>query len=131
VLATALYLAALICAWGFISLATNSDVIVERVGPLLGPLIAGTATLIVCAGCLAQLRNQTGWLVPLVTGAAVYLGAPGCAALVVMVTRADAAAGLLFFAARASSPFVPAAAIIACLVVLLVPLVRGTGRSAP
>jgi len=131
VLATALYLAVLICAWGFISLATTSDVIVERVGPLLGPLIAGTATVIVCAGCLAQLRNQAGWIVPLVTGAAVYLGAPGSAALVVMVTRTDAAAGLLFFAARATSPFMPAAAIIACLVVLLVPLARVAGAPAP
>ncbi len=131
VLATVLYLALLIFIWGFISLITNTDVINERVGPLVGPVIAAASTVLVFAGCMVQLRNQRGWLVPIVTAAAVYLGPPLIAALVVAFDRVDLVVGLLFFAARATSPYVPAAAIIGGLLVLLVPLVRGSAAPTP
>lgn len=129
VLATVLYLALIICVWGFISLLTNTDVISEQVGPLIGPVIAASATVIVFAGSLTQIRNGSGWLVPIVTAAGVYLAPAIIGALIVVVSSADPAAGLLFFAARATSPYVPAAAILATVVVLLVPLIRS--RDSP
>jgi hypothetical protein len=125
VLAIVLYLALVICAWGFVSLLTDTDIIPERVGPLIGPIIAATATVIVFVGCLAQIRNGRGWLVPVVTGASVYLVPAVLGALIVVVSRADPAAGLLFFAARATTPYIPAAAVIAAVVVVLVPFASG------
>lgn len=129
-LATVLYLALIICVWGFISLLTNTNVISERVGPLLGPVIVATAAVIVFAGCLARIRNHNGWLLPVVVAASVYLAPAIIGAFVVVVSQADLAAGILFFAARATSPYVPAAAIIGAALILLVPFVRGRAVSA-
>ena len=127
VLATVLYLALLVCAWGFTSLITDSDVITENVGPLLGPVIAGVSCVLVFAAVMAQVRNGRGWVVPVVVTAAVYLLPSLIAAVVVALDRVDVAAGLLFFAARETGPFVPVAAIVAGLLVAVAPLVLRTG----
>ncbi len=57
----------------------------------------------------------------LIAAAAVYLAAPLARAMVVAIDRADVASALLFAAARATGPFVPAAAVVAALLVLAVP----------
>lgn len=124
VLATVLYFALLICTWGFISLVTDSDVVEARFGPLIGPTMVAIATVIVCGGCLARIRNPSGWLLPVVIAAGVFLAPAIIGAAIVTVTRVDLAAGLLFFAARITSPYVPAAAIIAALMVIFIPLAR-------
>jgi hypothetical protein len=129
VLSTVLYLACLICAWGFISLLGNTDVIADPVGPLVGPVIAGTASVLLLLGVLAELhagRPGLPWIGAIVTGLVVYLGAPLAGAIVVAFGRGDPVAGLLFFAARATGPYVPAAAILAFAVALLVPLVTAS-----
>ena len=127
VLSTVLFLALLVCAWGFTSLITNRDIIDEKVGPLIGPVIAGVACVLVFAAMMVQLRNGRGWLVPLVTAAAVYLLPSLVASTIVALDRVDAAAGLLFFAARVTGPFIPAGAIIAGILVALAPAVTRAG----
>ncbi len=125
-----LYLALVICAWGFVSLVTDSDVIQEDVGPLIGPVIVALSCVLVAVGALFQLRNG-GRLLPVVIAAAVYLLPSLVAAAVVAFDRVDAATGLLFFAARVTGPFVPVAAILAGTIVWTAPAVLRPRRTRP
>ncbi len=122
ILAAVLYLALLICVWGFLSLATGLDVIAEPVGPLVGPVMAAVSTVLVFVGTMLRLSNDRGSLLPLVVVAVVYLASALVASVIVAFDRVDPLAGLLFFAAQVTGPFVPAAAIVAGLVVLVAPL---------
>lgn len=130
-LGTVLYLAVVICAWGFVSLVTDSDVISEDVGPLIGPVIVGLSCVLVATGALFQLRNGEGWLLPILVTVAVYLLPPLLAASLVALDRVDVAAGLLFFAARVTGPFVPIAAILAGALVLAAPAALRPRRTRP
>lgn len=126
-LSAVLYLALLICVWGFISLLSEQDVVAEPVGPLVAALIPAVSTAIVLVAVLLRLRDRRprlAWLPAVASAAAVYLGAPLVAASVLAFDRVDAAGGLLFFASRATGPFVPAAAVLAGAMVLVAPLVR-------
>ncbi len=127
VLTAVLYLALVICVWGFISLLAGEDVVAEPVGPVVAGVIPATATLVVLVAVLLRLRDRRprlAWLPATVSAVAVYAGAPLVAASALAVDRVDAAAGLLFFAARVTGPFVPSAAVLAGLLVLVAPLVR-------
>jgi hypothetical protein len=131
VLATVLYLACLICAWGFISLLTETDVVTEPVGPLIGPIMAGLASVLVLFCTLFTLRNARAvlsWTGALIAGVSVYLLPALVAAVIVALGRVDFAAGLLFFAARVTAPYVPIAALIAAAIVLVAPLVSSGRR---
>lgn len=136
VLATVLYLSCVVCAFGFISLATDTDVIDEPdVGPLIGPVMVGVACTLVLVAVLFELRalrdGRPRWLRGVVTGLAVYVVPPLVAAGVVAFDRVDAAAGLLFLAARLAGPYVPAAAILATALVALLPPVLFSTRRMP
>jgi hypothetical protein len=127
VLTAVLYLALVICAWGFISLLAGVDVVAQPVGPLVAALIPAVSTAIVLVAVLFRMRDRQprlAWLPAALSAASVYLGAPLVAASVLAFDRVDAAAGLLFFAERVTGPFVPAAAVLAGVMVLVAPLVR-------
>jgi hypothetical protein len=134
VLSTVLYVALVIAVWGFITLATGSDVVWESgVSPLAGPSMVAAASAVVVLSVLFSLRGFTGRppvARAMIAGALVYLLAPAVGGIIVGLDRVDAAAALLFAAARATGPFVPAAAIVAVLLVLAVPPVLALGDRA-
>lgn len=131
VLCTVLYFALLVAVWGFISLLTERDVVEEAgVAPLAGPAMAVAASAVVFLSVLFALRRFTGRPPmgrALIAAAAVYLAAPLAGAMVVAIDRADVASAFLFAAARATGPFVPAAAVVAALLVLALPPVLALG----
>lgn len=128
-MASVLFIACLICAYGFISLLAGIDVIPEgHDGPLIGPIMAAMASGIVLVGVLAALSRRGSlrrpqWSIVIVTAALVYLLPALFGSLVVAFDQADAFAGVLFFAARATGPFVPSSAALAFVIVLVTPLV--------
>jgi len=131
VLCTVLYFALLVAVWGFISLLSGRDVVGEAgVAALAGPAMVVAASAVVFLSVLFALRRFSGRPPigrALVTAATVYLAAPVAGALVVAIDQADVASALLFAAARATGPFVPAAAVVAALLVLAVPPVLALG----
>lgn len=137
--AAVLFGALSVCADGFLSLATGLDPIAEPVSPLIGPAMAALSGLIVLLSTLLGIgsprrRPSRPWMLRgLVTGLLVFALPTAVGAVLVVLQRGDGVAGLLFFAARATGPFVPAAAIIAFVVVLLVPVALAVAerRSAP
>ena len=124
-----LYGACLICAFGFISLATGIDVIPRSSAPglvetMVGPTMAAIAIVIVFLAVLLALTPQpvtASWLRAIACAAAVYLLPPLAAAAAVAFADASAFVGLLFFVARVGGPFMPAAAALAGLVVFVTP----------
>ncbi len=131
VLAMVFYLACLICAWGFISLLSETDVIAESVGPLVGPIMAGLASVLTFFCTLFSLRNARtalSWPEAVIAAASTYLVPSLIGGAIVAFDRADLTAGLLFFAERATGPYIPAAAILAAAVVLVAPTVGGARR---
>jgi hypothetical protein len=128
-MAAVLFVACLICAYGFISLLAGIDIIPEgNDGPLIGPIMAAMASGIVFVGVLAALSRpgslrRPQWAIVVVTSALVYLLPALFGALVVAFDQTDAFAGVLFFAARATGPFVPTSAALAFVLVLVTPLV--------
>ena len=64
-MAMVLYGALLGCVYGFISLLTGRDVISEPdVGPLIGPVMAAVACVLVFVSVLMSLRPRSGPLRP-------------------------------------------------------------------
>ncbi|MHB1171404.1 MAG: DUF6121 family protein [Lacisediminihabitans sp.] len=135
VMATVLYGAILGFAYGVISLLTGRDVISEPdVGPLIGPVMAAVACVLVFGSVLMSLRPRRGplrlpWGRAVTTAIAVYLLGPAVGALLVAVGRANAFSGLLFFGGNITGPFVICSAIVALPLVLAVPLLASRGQT--
>lgn len=131
-MAMVLYGALLGCAYGFISLLTGRDVISEPdVGPLIGPVMAAAACVLVFVSVLMSLRPRSGplrlqWARAVTTSLAVYLLGPTVGAILVTVTHGNVFSALLFFTANATGPFVIASAILAAPVILGTPLLAST-----
>jgi len=121
VLATATYLASLIALWGFTSLVLDEDVITDPdAGVLLGPSMAAAATLVVLAALWRlRARPAAGW-----TAVAASTGVYGAMLIVGLAGRTLAtgtpAAGLVFAARYATSPFVVLPALAAGVTVVAV-----------
>lgn len=134
IMAAVLYGALLGAAYGMISLATNQDVITEQdVGPLLGPVMAASACVLVFVSVLMSLRPAGGplrlpWTRSIMTAIGVYLLGPVVGAIIVAFDRGDFFAALFFFAQSVTGPFVVASAIIAIPVVLFAPLLASSSN---
>ncbi|MEO7123221.1 MAG: DUF6121 family protein [Lacisediminihabitans sp.] len=131
-MAAVLYGALLGAAYGIISLVTNQDVITEQdVGPLLGPVMAGFACLLVFISVLFSLRPAGGplrlsWVRSVMTAIGVYLLGPAVGAIIVAFDRGDMFAALFFFAQSITGPFIVASALAAIPVVLFAPLLASS-----
>ncbi len=131
-MAAVFYGALLGAAYGIISLVTNQDVITVRdVGPLLGPIMAATACVLVFVSVLLSLRPRGDsprlpWLRAVMTALIVYLFGPVVGGVIVMFDRGDGFAGLFFFAQSVTGPFIAASALAVIPVVLFAPLLAST-----
>jgi len=113
------YVAAVIAAWGLISLVLDVDVISEkRAGPLLGPSMVLCAAIVVFLS-LWTLRNWRSLVGPaLGATASVYLVMLVIGAIGYSYTQRDVTWLVLFTARYATSPFVIAAALLGGLSVV-------------
>ena len=133
-MATVVYGALLVAIDGFVSLLTDRPVIVEPdAGPLIGPVMAIVALLIVFFSILGGLRpTDAAPSLPvgraLVTAAAVYLFSPLVGATAYAVGQPQLLTAILFFARYLASPFIIASALLAGVVVLFLPLL-GAARA--
>lgn len=125
VFATVLYAALLVAAFGMISLVTNLDVIADRsAGPLVGPTMAGVATVILLIMLLIlgvntppdKQRVVVGFAVA--TGIAAYGLFIATGAILVAAGNGDPFAVLLFAGSMLASPFALAVGVLAFVVAL-------------
>jgi hypothetical protein len=128
-LAAVLYGAILMAVDGFVSLLADRSVISEPdAGPLIGPIMAVVALAIVFVSVLGGLRPTSARpSIPagraVVTGVLVYLLSPLAGAIVYVVGQGRLVTGALFFVKYLGSPFVIAAAALAIVAILLLPLI--------
>ncbi|MBX3091869.1 MAG: hypothetical protein KF801_05100 [Cryobacterium sp.] len=126
-MATVLYGAVLVALDGFLTLLTNRDVVAERdAGPLVGPAMAVTALAVVFVSVVGGLRPASGpRRIPvgrsLATAFIVYLLGPVAGSIVYVSGQEHLASGVLFFGRYLASPFVICSAVLAGLVILLLP----------
>lgn len=134
IMAAVLYAALLVAIYGIISLITGQDVVTaHNVGPLLGPVMAVAACVLVFVSVLLSLRPSGGpfrlpWARSVMTAIAVFLLGPAVGAIIVAFAREDIFAGLFFFAQNVTGPFVAASALAAIPVVLLAPLMASSNN---
>ena len=119
VFVTVTYLAALVAASGFLSLALDRDVIdYPDAGPLLGVVMVVASGVVVWLGCSRATHRERPWSIALLTAlssfaALVLVGAVGYGLI-----RASLGWVVLAAAHFALSPFTIAAAILSGLAVL-------------
>lgn len=134
IMATILFVALLVAVYGVISLATGLDLISDPdISPLVGPVMAAFACVVVFVSVLQSLRPRGGslrlpWARSITTAIALYLLGPLLGALLVTIDQADFFAGLLFFVHVATGPFIPASAVIAIPMVLFAPLLAASSN---
>lgn len=126
---TVVYVALLVGSYGFISLATDQDVISEPdAGPLIGPAMVIVACIVVFVAVLRGLPTARGAVrLPVarsVTAAlSVYLVGPAVGATLYALGRHQAFTAVVFFFHNLGSEFVIASALIALIVVFVLPIV--------
>lgn len=112
VLATVVYLAAVVALWGVLSLLLDREVVdYPDAGPLLGPAMAVVAALATWLALVRSRRSRSPW--PW-TAAAVVLSAAG------MLLAAVIGYGVVAAPHFALGPFVPGAAVLSGVTVLAV-----------
>ncbi|THG30435.1 hypothetical protein E6C70_15505 [Glaciibacter flavus] len=139
--ATALYLALIVAAFGFISLLADVEVVSEPdAGAFVGPTMAAASLLLVAVVLVVSgvrvppARQRISIGTALLTGLgayAVYLLVGG---VLLAASSGEAVTGVLFLGANLGSPFPVAVGILAVLIVvayLAVLVARGHGASRP
>lgn len=127
VLATVVYLAALIALWGFTSLALDVEVVGEAdAGPLLGPAMAAAACIVTWVAVRRPPRSL--WLRAAAAVASVVVVMLVVGAVGYTVTRGEPVWLLLFVASNAASPFVIGAGVLSGVTVLSISAARGWER---
>ncbi len=123
VLATVVYLAALVALWGLTSLLLDVEVIGQAdAGPLLGPAMAAVACVVTWLAARRRVHGvwlRAGAATVSVVAAMLVIGAIGYA-----VTRGDMAWLILFIGSYAANPFVFGAGVLAGLTVVSVESIR-------
>jgi hypothetical protein len=138
VMVTVLYGAILVAVYGFISLLADQDVITEPdAGPLIGPIMAVVVLTIMFFSVLGGLRPTPGrprLRVPVGravgTATSAYLLGPMIGSIVYAFGHNQLLTAVLFFAHYLASPFVIASAIVALVLILLLPLIDMAGSAA-
>lgn len=133
---TVLYGAILVAVYGFISLLADQDVITESdAGPLIGPIMAVVILAIMFFSVLGGLRPTAerprvpvGRAVG--TATSVYLLGPMVGSIVYAFGQNQLLTAVLFFAHYLASPFVIASAVVALVLILLLPLIGMAGSVA-
>lgn len=129
------YGALLVAVDGVLSLVLDLDVVTEPdAGPLIGPVMALVALAFVFIAILnAQKATRSQARLPLaaaILGAiAVYLASPLAGAVLYRWDKRGLTEGFSFFTEYLSSPFVIASAVLALIVILIVPPVAALGSS--
>jgi len=137
----ALYVAFIVAAFGILSLLLNRDVINEPdAGPLLGPIMVGTAVLalvwVVLRAVLPSPERLTQ-IPPLpifIAGVAAYLGYCISGGVVYSLSTGELFRSVLFVGDEMTSPFSIAVAVSGWLIALLffvVLLAKPAGSGAP
>jgi hypothetical protein len=135
---TVLYGAILVAVYGFISLLADQDVITEPdAGPLIGPIMAVVVLTIMFFSVLGGLRPAPGRArlrVPVAravgTATSAYLLGPMIGSIVYAFGQNQLLTAVLFFAHYLASPFVIASAVVALVLILLLPLINLAGSAA-
>ncbi len=120
VLVGVVYGAAVVAAWGFISLIDNLEMMTRAdAGPLLGPAMAAAATVSTIAWLVGAWRRRgaRSLVASLGAGASAWLLLLATAGIGYSITRGEASWLLLMPASYALSPFAIAPAVLAVLCV--------------
>ena len=149
VFATVLYFALVVCTFGFVSLATDTDVVSQAdAGPLVGPTATGSAVLTVLLYLLGIGRRyerdlheavaaSTGDPVRLPLGRSVLIGIVSyvvyalVGAIGYSIVTAELFSVVLFAAGAALSPYAVAVGVLAVGIAVAYMLVLGSGGEHP
>jgi hypothetical protein len=149
IFATVLYFALVVCAFGFVSLLTDTDVVTQQdAGPLVGPLATASAVITVLLYLLgigrryerdlhAALAASAGDPVKLPLGRAVLIGIVSfvvyvfVGAIAYSVVTAEVFAVVLFAAGSALSGYAVAVGVLAVAISVAYMLVLGSGGEHP
>ncbi|MBG6238992.1 hypothetical protein IWX78_001971 [Mycetocola sp. CAN_C7] len=147
--AVVLYFALVVCAFGFVSLLTDTDVVdASDAGPLVGPAATGSAVLTVLFFLIGIARQYEHDLRAAVAGAvehpvrlplgrSVLIGAVSFAAYVLVgailyaVTTGELFSAVLFAADSTLSGYALVAGILAAAVAVIYMIVLATGGEHP
>lgn len=135
--AAVLYLALVVCAFGFVSLLADVDVVSRGgTGSLVGPAMVGTAVVVVLAALVREARRpggsvgrRPGW--SLVVGSAATAGFVGVGVVLVAVESRRWFDGVLFASSTLSSAFPWIAGVLAAVVAVSFALVTGASDGRP
>jgi hypothetical protein len=136
--ATVLYLALVVCAFGFVSLLADVDVVSrERTGGLVGPSMVATAVVVVLASLVREARRArgvtdrpVGWA--LLVGVGGLVGYVAAGTVLVAVESRSWFDGVVFASTTLASAFPYLAGALAAVVAGLFALaVASSGGGAP
>lgn len=119
--------ALLVAVDGVLSLSLDIDVISETdAGPLVGPLMAlGALVIVFCCLVFAMKPLEGRSRIPIATSVVsailIYLLCPFIGAVAYWLGKHEIAAGTIFYSKYLTSPFVIASALLALLVILVLP----------
>jgi hypothetical protein len=149
IFATVLYFALVVCAFGFVSLLTDTDVVTQAdAGPLVGPTATGSAVLTVLLYLLGLGRRyernvheavaaSVGDPVRLPLGRSVLIGIVSYVVYVLIgaiaysIVTAEVFSVVLFAAGSALSGFAIAVGVLAMVIAVAYMLVLGSGGEHP
>jgi len=119
VLATVLYVALVIAAFGFLSLFLGRDVISESdAGTLLGPAMVVGAAAVTCATLLRVAGKRTPWRSALAAAASTFIVMIAIGAVLYAWGRGEIVWLVIYAVHQAASPFVISAALLSGLTVI-------------
>jgi hypothetical protein len=139
-LATVLYVALVIAAFGFLSLFLGRDVIAESdAGTLLGPAMVAAAAAVTFVALVRVADRRTPWGAVLAATTSTFIVMIAVGAFLYAWGRGELVWLLIYSAQQARSPFVIAAALLAGITVVSLWAVsprsagrdRGIDRSGP